>query len=438
MARIITAIAPHKESITKRKNVAAYARVSSGKDAMLHSLSAQVSYYSELIQSHGDWTYEGVYADEAMTGTKMQRPEFQRMLEDCRAGKIDMVITKSISRFARNTVTLLETVRELKAKNVDVYFEEQNIHSMSEDGELMLTILASFAQEESLSVSENCKWRIRNDYKEGRMPMTQQRLYGYKRTADGGYSIVENEAVAIRFIFDACVEGKGCKAITDELVKMDAPPPNGEHWGNGAVRYILSNEKYMGDLLLQKEFTSDHLTKKKTVNRGQLNKYYVENNHEPIVSKDTFHAAQAVLTERSEKSKPITTERKKYPFTSMIVCDNCGSYYKRKVSNCTNKYRRVFWNCSTFLNHGKAACHTKQIPEDTLMKLSAEVLGIPEFNVDIFKERIEKLRVPCWNTIIFVFKDGTEIRKEWQVKSRKWTAEMKAENYEKLRKGHKS
>ena len=196
--RIVTQTRFPKMNIPKLKRVAAYARVSSGKDAMLHSLSAQVSYYSNLIQNHSGWQYVGVYADEALTGTKENRENFQRLLTDCRSGKVDMVITKSISRFARNTVTLLKTVRELKNMGVDVFFEEQNIHSLSADGELMLTILASYAQEESLSASENQKWRVKQKFLNGEPWRTV--MLGYR--ADGGHLvIVPEEAEVVRSIF---------------------------------------------------------------------------------------------------------------------------------------------------------------------------------------------------------------------------------------------
>jgi len=203
MTRTIT-IVPALPKLEQRKRVAAYARVSSGKDAMLHSLSAQVSYYSSLIQKHGDWLYVGVYADEAKTGTKDNRADFQRLIADCRAGKIDMVITKSISRFARNTVTLLQTVRELKALGVDVFFEEQNIHTMSADGELMMTILASYAQEESRSASENQKWRIKRNFEAG-MPWNGT-LLGY-RMVDGRYEIIPEEAELVRRIYSLYLSG---------------------------------------------------------------------------------------------------------------------------------------------------------------------------------------------------------------------------------------
>ena len=193
-----------------KKRVAGYSRVSSGKDAMLHSLSSQISYYSTMIQAHDDWVYAGVYADEAKTGTKETRPEFQKLLVDCRAGKIDMVITKSISRFARNTVTLLEAVRELKALGVDIFFEEQNLHTLSSDGELMLTILASYAQEESKSVSDNMKWRIKKNFEEGKPWDGTVLGYRYK---DGQYIIHPDEAETVRRIYDLYLSGNGISAI---------------------------------------------------------------------------------------------------------------------------------------------------------------------------------------------------------------------------------
>ena len=205
MPRAIT-IVPKPPKLEQKKRVAAYARVSSGKDAMLHSLSAQVSYYSDLIQNHDDWLYVGVYADEAKTGTKESRADFQRLIADCRAGKIDMVITKSISRFARNTVTLLQTVRDFKAWEVDIFFEEQNIHTMSGDGELMLTILASYAQEESRSASENQKWRIRKSYEKGELVQWHIQ-YGYNITKDK-IEINPEQAEVVRNIFDRAIAGE--------------------------------------------------------------------------------------------------------------------------------------------------------------------------------------------------------------------------------------
>ena len=234
--RITTVSKPPK--LERKKRVAAYARVSSGKDAMLHSLSAQVSHYSDLIQRNSDWLYAGVYADEAKTGTKDSRADFQRLIADCHAGKIDMVITKSISRFARNTVTLLQTVRDFKAWEVDIFFEEQNIHTMSADGELMLTILASYAQEESRSASENQKWRIKRNFEEG-MPWNGAML-GY-RLKDGRYEIVPKEAALVRRIYNEYLAGDGYQAVAKRLTEEGVPSRFGGKWNQSVVSKILSN-----------------------------------------------------------------------------------------------------------------------------------------------------------------------------------------------------
>lgn len=231
--------------LERKKRVAAYARVSSGKDAMLHSLSAQVSYYSDLIQNHGDWLYTGVYSDEAKTGTKDSRAGFQNLVADCRDGKIDMVITKSISRFARNTVTLLQTVREFKALGVDIYFEEQNIHTISGDGELMMTILASYAQEESRSASENQKWRIKRSFESG-IPWDRT-LMGY-RMENEHYVIVPREAEIVRRIYNEYLSGSGYQLIAKRLNEEGVPSRFGGKWNQSAVSRILSNHTYTGNL----------------------------------------------------------------------------------------------------------------------------------------------------------------------------------------------
>lgn len=258
MQRTVEKLKTRGPDLPVRTLVAGYARVSCEKEAMLHSLSQQVSYYSSLIQSRGDWIFAGVFVDEGITGTKAARPDFQRMLEACREGKIQMILTKSISRFARNTVDLLQTVRELKALGVDVWFEEQNIHSMSGEGELMLSVLASFAQEESRSVSENCKWRIRKDYKEGRV--IGRSVYGY-RIKKGVHHIVEAEAEVIRMMFTDYLTGMGKSGISEKLNEMGVPTRLGGRWVDQTIQDILRNERYTGDLLLQKTHVPDHLTK---------------------------------------------------------------------------------------------------------------------------------------------------------------------------------
>ena len=264
-------VMPVVPKLERKKRVAAYARVSSGKDAMLHSLSAQISYYSNLIQNRNEWLYAGVYADEAKTGTKDSRDDFQRLIDDCRAGKIDVVITKSISRFARNTVTLLQTVRELKALGIDVFFEEQNIHTMSGEGELMLTILASYAQEESLSASENQKWRVRHGFKKGEL-INWRFMYGYT-ISKGQVEIEPDQAAIVREVFERAIAGETFGTIVRDLNARKVRGVHGGKWRPQRITDILSNEKYLGNALLQKHYRNNHLEKKKTVNQGELPKY---------------------------------------------------------------------------------------------------------------------------------------------------------------------
>ena len=297
MERTIKKIVFPVQEAPKLTRVAAYARVSSGKDAMLHSLSAQVSYYNDLIQRHPGWVFCGVYADEALTGTKADRENFTRLLQDCKAGKVDMVITKSISRFARNTVTLLETVRELKLIGVDVYFEEQNIHSISADGELMLSILASYAQEESLSASENQKWRIKRNFENG-MPWNGT-LLGY-RYENGKYIIVQDEAETVRLIFDSYLSGMGITAIMKMLNEKGILSRNGNAWCKSSVMRVLRNYAYTGNLLLQQTYRENHLTKRTLQNNGELPKYHIADSHEPIIPLRQFNAVQEEIMRRAD------------------------------------------------------------------------------------------------------------------------------------------
>ena len=394
-----------QKKMPMRKRVAAYARVSSAKDAMHHSLSAQVGYYSNYIQSHTEWQYMGVYADEAKTGTKDSREQFQRLLADCRSGNIDMVITKSVSRFARNTVTLLETVRELKSLGIDVFFEEQNIHTISAEGELMLTILASFAQAESLSASENQKWRVKRNFEQG-MPWNGTMLgYRYK---DGSFIVHEGEAETVRRIFREYLDGQGTTAIANNLNADGIPTRLSNGWSKNTVSRVLRNYAYTGNLLLQKTFRENHLTKKTLMNEGQLPKYHAESTHEAIVPLETFRAVQTEIERRAELYKPKPPEKTSYPFTGKIVCAHCGKHYRRKMTATG-----PMWVCSTYNTKGKAACPSKQIPERTLIELTD---GIP----------FDMLTADDGNTVKLHYKDAETIL-HWQDRSRSesWTDEMK-------------
>ena len=408
--RIVTQTRFPKAQLPKLTRVAAYARVSSGKDAMLHSLSAQVSYYSNLIQNHSGWQYVGVYADEALTGTKENRENFQRLLADCRDGKVDLIITKSISRFARNTVTLLKTVRELKTLGVDVFFEEQNIHSLSADGELMLTILASYAQEESLSASENQKWRVRQNFQNGRPWNTT--MLGY-RNEGGGLVVHPQEAELVKQIFDLYLQGKGLEAIAKAMNATGHTSRYGNEWTRSSISRILQNYTYTGNLLLQTTYRKDHLTKRKQQNNGELPQYHITDAHEAIIPLHLFNAVQEEMRRRAEKHTPKFVPHYTYPLAGKIVCAKCGKVYRRKV-----KETGPVWICPTYNIQGKSACPSKAIPEPILETIVDEVGGIG---------KITAVQACDDNTVILTITNGEQIVKRWQDRSRRqsWTPEMK-------------
>ena len=409
MDRIIEKVAFDVPKQPKATRVAAYARVSSEKDTMFHSLSAQISHYSDLIQHHSGWLYCGVYSDDGITGTKINRPGFLKMLEDCREGKIDLILVKSISRFARNTVTLLETVRELRNLGVDVFFEEQNIHTLGSEGELMLTILASYAQEEALSVSENQKWRIKKNFKEGR-PWNCTML-GY-RNDDGTFIIVPDEAAVVQRIFSMFLNGMGTQTIANALNAEGIRSRRGKEFHHTAIRKILQNYAYTGNLLLQTTFREDAITKVMKVNTGELPMYHVLGTHEPIISLEDFNRVQAELERRNEMYAPAYQPSEAYPFTSLISCAKCGKHFRRKSRKCG-----AVWICPTYDRKGKAACPAKQIPESALRKLTA----------DMDMSRITGVTADDGNRLIFAFDDGTSEEKIWKDPSRadSWTPEMR-------------
>ena len=407
----------------KQKRVAAYARVSCGKDAMLHSLASQVDYYRNYICRHPGWEYAGVYADEAKTGTKDSREQFQRLLSDCRSGKIDHIVTKSISRLARNTVTLLETVRELKSLGISIYFEEQNIDTATADGELMLSILASYAQEESLSNSENMKWRIHSNFQNGLA--WNPTLLGYRY--DGGtYHIEPTEAETVRLIFDSYLEGMGATAIAKMLNDSTAVSRFGNSWGQRSIMAVLQNYTYTGNLMLQKTFSENHLTKKKRYNQGELPMYHIQDSHEAIISLEQFNAVQEEIRRRAEKHSRPHRNKGKYPFSGLLVCGNCGKHYVRKITATG-----AVWICPTYSTKGKAACPSKRIPENTLVAATLEAVG----PLDALDDKITAARVEKDNTLVFCFPDGTTTVKRWQDRSRaeSWTPEMRAAAAEKTR-----
>ncbi len=419
----------HKSKLASKKKVAAYARVSTGKDAMLHSLSAQVSYYSNLIQNTHGWLYAGVYIDEAITGTKSVRPNFQKMIEDARLGNIDMIITKSISRFARNTVTLLETIRELKNLKVDVFFEEQNIHSMSADGELMLTFLASYAQEESRSASDNLKWSIRNRFKKGMAWNTQ--VYGYQ-FSNGTFIKIPKEAEIVRHIFASFLDGRGTPKIAKELNSRGILTKLNKPWRHGAVAKLLRNYLYTGNMLLQTTYKDNFITKRKVINDGILPKYHVEKSHEAIIDSEIFDKVQKMILEKQKSRKSKEQPYEPTLYRGLLICEHCRKYYGRRITK-----GKAYWICSTYNMHGKNKCPSKQIPEDVLNEAVSRVMNLKKVSIEELKIKVAKIVVLDNQQLTIYPKQGVPITTTWKHISRResWTVDMKEKARQRAMKG---
>ena len=427
--RKINIIEPKVPQMPSRKKVAAYARVSMESERLQHSLSAQVSYYSSLIQQNPAWEYAGVYADDGITGTKTNdRTEFNRMIADCEAGKIDIILTKSISRFARNTVDLLNAVRHLKELGISVQFEKEHIDSLSEDGELMLTLLASFAQEEVRSLSDNVKWGTRKRFEKG-IPNGRFQIYGYRW--DGDHLVVEpEEAKIVKLIYDNFLNGLSAESTEKQLEEMGVKSYKGQHFGNTSIRQILGNITYTGNLLFQKEYTIDPISKKSRKNQGELPQYWVENTHEAIIPMEVYQAVQEEKARRRELGVFANWSINTSCFTSKIKCGRCGKSYQRS----NRKGRKdpdanyTVWICGTRRKTGNAQCQNKDIPEPMLKEACAAVLGLDEFDETVFSEQINHIEIPAPYEMVFYFKDGRIVPHRWQSTMRKdcWTDDRRA------------
>ncbi len=409
----------------QKKRVAIYARVSSDKLLAEESLENQVQSFTEQINANPEWELAGTYVDCGISGTAVARPEFQRMLADCRNGKIDVILTKSFSRFARNTLVLLETLRELKGFGIEVIFEKDNIRSLTESGELLITLLAAFAQAESQSASENQRWRIKKMFEEGK-PNTGKML-GY-RLKDGKLEIVPEEAEIVRQIFNDYLSGMGLIAIAKKLNRMQIRTIKGGTWYYNSVRKVLTNEKYAGSLLLQKTYSVDYLHRKKLINHGERTRYFVENSHEAIVPQNVFDAVQVELCRRAEKaaSKKENEKDTVYPFTGIVICGKCDKHYRRKITGAGSRYEKPVWICSTFNTIGREHCDSQQIPESILMAKTAQVLGTDDLDAAI-PELLAAIRIPGPGQLVYVFKDGSEQEVVWEnpSRSKSWTPEMR-------------
>ena len=351
----------------KKRRTAAYARVSTDSEEQLTSYEAQVDYYTNYIKGRDDWEFISVYTDEGITGTNTKhRDGFNRMVQDALDGKIDLIVTKSVSRFARNTVDSLTTVRKLKEKGVEIYFEKENIWTLDSKGELLITIMSSLAQEESRSISENCTWGQRKRFADGKVTVPFKRFLGYDRGPDGNLVLNPNEAVIVRHIYSMFLQGMSPYGIAAHLTADGIKSPGGkDKWNAGAVRSILTNEKYKGDALLQKSYTVDFLTKKKKVNEGEIPQYYVEGNHEAIISPDVYEQVQREMERRKADSGRHSSV---HLFSGKIRCGQCGEWYGSKTWHSTSKYRRVVWQC----NHkydGDEKCTTPHLTDDDIKVL---------------------------------------------------------------------
>ena len=329
----------------KKRRTAGYARVSTDSDEQFTSYEAQVDYYTNYIKSRDDWEFVEVYTDEGITGTNTKHREgFKRMIADALTGKIDLIVTKSVSRFARNTVDSLTTVRQLKDKGVEIYFEKENIWTLDSKGELLITIMSSLAQEESRSISENCTWGQRKRFADGKVTVPFNRFLGYDRGEDGNLIINPGQAATVKRIYSLFLQGMTPFGIASTMTADGVLSPGGkECWNAGAVRSILTNEKYRGDALLQKSYTVDFLTKKKKVNEGEIPQYYVKNNHPAIITPDVFDMVQRELARRGQSRGRHSGV---HLFSGRIKCGQCGNWYGSKVWHSTDKYRRTIWRCN--------------------------------------------------------------------------------------------
>ncbi|CCI62987.1 site-specific recombinase [Streptococcus phage Javan122] len=370
----------------KKRRVAGYARVSTDHEDQATSYESQMRYYSEYISGRDDWEFVKMYSDEGISGTNTKlRTGFKAMVEDALNGKIDLIITKSVSRFARNTVDSLTTVRQLKEVGVEIYFEKENIWTLDSKGELLITIMSSLAQEESRSISENVTWGLRKQFAEGKVHFPYTNVLGFKAGEDGAIVVDQDEAKTVRYIFQQALIGKSPYHIAKDLTEQGIPSPSGKsRWNATTIKRMLRNEKYKGDALLQKTYTIDFLTKKKNINRGELPQYYVENNHEAIVDRETFDAVQQVLDAKGKKSSTSI-------FSSKLVCGDCGHFFGSKVWHSTSKYRRVIYRCNEKYN-GENRCATPHVTEKEIKQWFVLAVNQVIENKD---EIIDNIKVLC-------------------------------------------
>ena len=367
-----------QQAVQRQLRVAAYCRVSTDDEEQLTSYEAQQTYYTDKIMGNKDWTMAGIFADEGITGTSARkRPEFLKMIRQCKRKKIDIILTKSISRFARNTVDCLKYIRALRELGIAVIFEKENINTMESDSEILITMLGAFAQAESESISANVRWGKRQAMREGKAIIQYKRLYAYEKGEDGMPQIIPEQADVVRSIYDRYLTGASLRMLKDWLESEQIPNvAGGAEWTISSIRSILTNEKYCGDVLLQKTYISDCISRKVIRNTGQLPMYLVENHHDGIVDRKTFDAVQAEMARRnagkspSKKNAPtgMTSYASKYALSERLICGECGTLYRRCTWSKRGK-KRVVWRCVSRLDYGTKYCHNSpSVDEDQLQR----------------------------------------------------------------------
>ena len=375
--------------------VAAYCRVSTDDEEQLNSYEAQIAYYTEFIAKNPKWKFAGVYADEGITGTStLKRKNFLRLMNDCERGKIDLILTKSISRFARNTVDSLSWVRKLRAMNIGVYFEEQAIDSLKAENEMLIGLFSVIAQAESENISANVRWGVQQKMKSGSYRSNFQ-CFGYKKGTDGVPQIVPAQAEVVREIYDRFLDGLSLDQIQQHLQSMQAVSMNGgTSWNKKTIDSILKNEKYAGDLLLQKTFIADPISKRTKKNRGELPKYLVSNNHPAIIPREKFNAVQIEIARRGSKHKrsgKTKTEQGKYSgkyaLSELLICGECGSHFKRNGKKNPDGTYTYYWRCINRSENGRKACSCGGLEEKKLQKTICECLN------EMFTRRDETVRL---------------------------------------------
>ena len=396
------------------KRVAAYTRVSVMNNETGKSLMNQVSYYEQLIRSNPDYIFHKVYTDNGFTGTKDDRAGFQQMMKDARNHKFDVLITKSVTRLARNTVTFLNTVRELKELGIDVYFEKENLHSISPDGEFLLTLIAMYAEEEARSVSENIHWSYEKRFMKGEGVMKE--MYGYQ-LVDGRYEIDPFQEEVVKAIFQVYLNGSSIYGIAKGLNDDGIKGPSGGTWNSEAVGYILRNEKYTGNMLLQKTYTPDFRNKRAIRNKGQWKQYYVEDTHPAIISKKTFDAVQEELKRRSGITRKTTNKvSADNLFHGKVICAECGYFYKRYALKDPKYKKRPWYTCHSAKNF-REKCKGHIIKEDTLIAKTKEVLRLPpetKLTREMIEASIDQVYISADYKLRYCLKNGTSKTVDWR------------------------